>query len=152
MEWIPIKKLNNKSHQPIRQFFVLSQQWKHSRELGNLFKVNNRGIQRTPLWVFFWCLYCYLWINFSHCSCVFSVYFEYINAGWEKTRDGNSQVYTWYFLLWKLWHRGQTHEEISFKVWQVKIGFLSNFSRTKRCSGPKSLAKLKEKKGIEKTT
>ena len=30
----------------------------------------------------FWCLYCELWTDITHCSCVFIVDFEQVNAGW----------------------------------------------------------------------
>ena len=48
----------------------------------NLFKVNNKDTRTTSL---FWCLYCLLWKDFSHCSGVSIVDFEQVSDGWVRT-------------------------------------------------------------------
>ena len=48
----------------------------------NLLKVNNKSI-RVP---FFQCQYCQFWPDFTHCSGVFIVSVEYVNASWEDNR------------------------------------------------------------------
>ena len=59
---------------------VQSQQWKHQKNVWNLFKVNNKDNSLTSM-AWFWCLYCQLWIGFTNVSCVFIVDFEQVNAG-----------------------------------------------------------------------
>ena len=48
----------------------------------NLFKVNNKDTRMTSL-TSYWCLYCYLWTNFTQCSGVSTVDFEQVNANWD---------------------------------------------------------------------
>ena len=52
------------------------------KNVWNLFKVNNKDTWRTSL-TSFCCLFCYLWINFTHCSSVSIIDFEPINTGWD---------------------------------------------------------------------
>ena len=59
---------------------VQIQQWKHQNNVWNLFKVNNKD-SRTTWTKSFWCLYCQLGIEFTHCSGVFVVDFELVNTG-----------------------------------------------------------------------
>ena len=88
-------KVNNKGTSTCLCFFVFalnnevvlffhllvqSQQWKHQKNVWNLFKVNNKDNSMTSM-AWFWCLYCQLWIGFTNVSCVFIVDFEQVNAG-----------------------------------------------------------------------
>ena len=55
------------------------QRLKHKNNLWNLFKVKNKGT-RTMSLTSFWCLYCWLWKEFTHCSGVSIVDFGQVNA------------------------------------------------------------------------
>ena len=60
---------------PSWRLLVQSQQWKHQNNARNLFKVNNKDTNTTPL-KSFWCSYCEIWTNFTHCSGVSIADFE----------------------------------------------------------------------------
>ena len=59
-----------------RHFFQ-SQQWKHQNNEWNVFKVNNKDTRTTSL-TSFWCLYCWLWTNITHCLGISII----VNADW----------------------------------------------------------------------
>ena len=40
--------------------------WTHQNNAWNLFRVNNKGIRMTLL-TLLWCLYCWLWTDFTNC-------------------------------------------------------------------------------------
>ena len=50
--------------------------------MWNLFKVNNKHARITSM-TSFWCLYCWLWTDSTHCSAVSIVDFEQVNADWD---------------------------------------------------------------------
>ena len=69
-----------------QHLLVQSQQWKHQNNVGNLFKFNNKDIitmSSTSLW----CLYCYLWTNFTYWFTVSIADFEKVNAGTSRRRS-----------------------------------------------------------------
>ena len=49
---------------PSYYLLVPSQQWKQQNNVWNLFKFNNKDFRMTLL-TSFWCLYCYLWTDFT---------------------------------------------------------------------------------------
>ena len=61
--------------------FVQSQPWKHQNNVSKLFKVDTKDTRMTS----FWCLYYYLWTDFTHCSGDSIVDFEQANADWIIT-------------------------------------------------------------------
>ena len=56
-----------------------------------LFKVTNKDSSTTP----FWCLYCELWTNFTHCFGVSNIDFEQVNTSWDWG--------DWYVLASRYW-------------------------------------------------
>ena len=66
---------------PNRHCLVQNKQWKYQNNVWNPFKVNNKNTRTTAV-TSFWCCYCQLWTDFTHCSGVSIVDFEQINAGW----------------------------------------------------------------------
>ena len=66
-----------------RHLLIQSQLWKHQKNVWNMFKVNNKDTRTTSL-KSFWCLYCQLWTNFTHCSGVSIADFEKVNLGWVE--------------------------------------------------------------------
>ena len=83
-----IFKLNNSSIKlsfyafPKRHLLVQSQQWNHQKNNWNLFKIKNTDT-RTMSMTSFWCLYCQLWTDFTHCSDIFIFNFEQVNIDWK---------------------------------------------------------------------
>ena len=59
--------------------FVQSQQRKHQKNVWNLSKVNIKDTRMKSM-TSFWCLYYYPWTGFTHCSGVFIVDSEQVNA------------------------------------------------------------------------
>ena len=74
---------------PIRYLLAQNQQEKHH---GN--GINIRHL-RVTLMTSFWCLFCQLWIYFTHCSGVSLVHFEQVNAKW----DCSSLIYPFRVIL-----------------------------------------------------
>ena len=80
---IPLYHFHELTNTPSWHLIAQRQQWKHQNNVWNLFKVNKNT--RTMLMTWFWCLYCQLWIDFTHCSAVFNTDFKRVNAGWAET-------------------------------------------------------------------
>ena len=66
---------------PIQHLLVKCQQWNHQIKVWNLLKVDNKDTKTSSL-TSFWCLYCYLWIDFTLCFVIFVIDFQQLNAGW----------------------------------------------------------------------
>ena len=67
---------------PIKPAFTWSKSTvEHQNNVWNLFTVNNKDTGRTSM-ASFWCLNCYLWTDFTHCSGVSIVDLEQVNAAW----------------------------------------------------------------------
>ena len=84
-------------HPLSRQLLVQSQQRKHQNNVWNLFKVNNKDTRRTSA-TSLWCLYCWLWIDFTHCSSVSIVDLEQVVAvravnRWPKLNKSNTFIW-----------------------------------------------------------
>ena len=57
------------------RLLVQSQQWKHQKNMWDLFQGNKKDLRTTSL-MLFWCLYCSLWTDSTHCFAISVVEFE----------------------------------------------------------------------------
>ena len=81
--------------------FTFSKSTVKTREqhLWNRFKFNNNDTRTTSV-TSFWCRYCWLWTNFTHCSDVFIVDFELVNA----SKVGITELFVLYkSVYWSLY-------------------------------------------------
>ena len=62
-------------------FTFYSHQWKQQNHIRNMFEVNNNNTKMTSI-TLFWCLYCKLSANFTHCSKVSIINFRQVYAAW----------------------------------------------------------------------
>ena len=76
--WIPAALSDRQMSS--QYLLVHSQQTRYQNNVWDLFKVYNKHSRTTS--ISFWCLYCYLWTNFTYCSGISIVGFEQADAGW----------------------------------------------------------------------
>ena len=87
---------------PDRHFLVQNQQCKHHCNMQNPFKVTKKDYKMKPL-KSFWCVYCYLWTDSTHCYGVFIVELEQVNADWVmkwfSINHQTKNLLTWKYLI-----------------------------------------------------